>query len=49
MDLAQYGHGINGVLDAWIDFNRKGAFDTPNGLDIVAPFPPKELIENTSG
>lgn len=49
MNLAQYGQGINGDLDAWIDFNRKEAFDTPNGLDNVAPFPPKELIENTSG
>ena len=49
MDLASYQLGISGDLDAWIDFNRSNAFHSPNGLEVVAPFPPRELIENTSG
>jgi SAM-dependent methyltransferase len=49
MSLEQFRNGICGDLDAWIDFNRTGAFQTPGGLDVVAPFPPTELMQNTSG
>ena len=45
----RYGAGIGGDLDDWLDFNRAGAFRTDGGLDFVAPFPPAELMQNTTG
>jgi len=32
-----------------MEFNRAGAFDTDGGLALVAPFPPAELMQNTTG
>lgn len=41
--------GINGPLEPWLEFNAHGAFATENGLKLVAPFPPPELMVDTSG
>ena len=49
MNFERYRDGIGGDIDAWIDFNRTGAFGTSGGLDLVAPFPPTTLMQNTSG
>src|SRR5262245_47822250 len=49
MDLERYRDGISGDLDAWVDFNRTGAFSSPEGLQFIAAFPPTELMQNTSG
>jgi SAM-dependent methyltransferase len=46
---ARFASGIDGHLGDWLAFNRAGAFRTPGGLDIVAPFPPAELMQNTTG
>lgn len=44
-----YGAGISGDLDAWLKFNRSRASRRPRGLGVVAPFPPAELMKNTTG
>jgi SAM-dependent methyltransferase len=41
--------GICGPLDEWLEFNAHGAFAVEGGLDMVAPFPPRNLMMDTSG
>ncbi|MGH6835530.1 MAG: class I SAM-dependent methyltransferase [Methylocella sp.] len=41
--------GICAPLDEWLEFNAHGAFATEGGLARVAPFPPPELMKETSG
>lgn len=41
--------GLAGDLDDWLTFNRSGAFSTPRGLEVVAPFPPVDLMQVTTG
>jgi SAM-dependent methyltransferase len=41
--------GISGPLDEWLEFNAFGAFALDGGLSMVAPFPPPELMMETSG
>jgi SAM-dependent methyltransferase len=41
--------GISGPLDEWLEFNAYGAFTLDGGLSMVAPFPPPELMMDTSG
>jgi SAM-dependent methyltransferase len=48
-DQDQISLGIMGDIDGWIDFNRHAAFDSPDSLKLVSPFPPPELMQNTSG
>ncbi len=49
MSFERFRDGICGDLDAWIEFNRNGAFATPDGLAHIAPFPPTDLMQNVSG
>jgi len=49
MSLERYRDGVSGDLDAWVAFNRTEAFASPDGLKLVAPFPPTALMQNTSG
>lgn len=48
-DLDAIRLGISGDIGAWIHFNRYTAFASPDNLALVAPFPPSELMRNTSG
>ena len=41
--------GIHGPLGPWLEFNRRGAFETPGGLAMVAPFPPADRMSITTG
>lgn len=41
--------GICGPLDKWLEFNAHGAFGLDGGLSMVAPFPPPDLMMETSG
>jgi SAM-dependent methyltransferase len=41
--------GIHGPLASWLEFNRIGAFETPGGLELVAPFPPAHRMQITTG
>lgn len=41
--------GIENPLDAWLDFNVRGAFDTPGGEAFIAPFAGEELMRDTTG
>jgi SAM-dependent methyltransferase len=45
----RYEAGIAGDLDAWLRFNGRDAFRARGGLRLVAPFPPMELMQNTTG
>jgi len=40
--------GIHGDLQAWLDFNRVGAFASRQNLALVAPFPPRRLMHKTT-
>ncbi len=48
-DLERVSLGVEGDFQEWLDFNLTGAFQTPNGLSLVAPFPPTELMLWTTG
>jgi SAM-dependent methyltransferase len=48
-DIERIRLGIMGDIDGWIDFNRHAAFDSSECLKLVSPFPPPELMQNTSG
>lgn len=49
LDADKIAAGINGDLQDWLAFNLTGAFALPDGLKHVAPFPPAELMQNTTG
>jgi len=49
VSLENARRGISGDLEEWLTFNRVEAFASPDSLALVAPFPPKELMQNTSG
>src|SRR5579871_1201750 len=49
LDLDRFRNGIRGDLDAWLDFNRTGAFESPEAFALAAPFPPAVLMQNVSG
>ena len=48
-DLNAIRLGIEGNVEGWIHFNRHTAFASAENLALVAPFPPRELMQNTSG
>jgi hypothetical protein len=48
-DLNAIRLGIEGDVEGWIHFNRHTAFASAENLALVAPFPPRELMQNTSG
>lgn len=41
--------GIHGPLTEWLEFNRHGAFESPENLALAAPFPPKDRMHITTG
>lgn len=49
LDVENVRAGINSDLGDWLQFNRVDAFALPDGLSHVAPFPPPELMQNTTG
>ncbi|TAL00900.1 MAG: glycosyltransferase [Rhodospirillaceae bacterium] len=49
MNVKRFRDGIRGDFDAWLEFNLDGAFESPESLEYVAPFPPRELMQNVSG
>lgn len=40
---------VHSGLDVWLRFNRSAAFESEENLRKVAPFPPSELMYNSSG
>ena len=44
-----FGQGCNLPREVWAWLNREGAFSDPSLTRFVAPFPPKDLMENVSG
>jgi 2-polyprenyl-3-methyl-5-hydroxy-6-metoxy-1,4-benzoquinol methylase len=41
--------GVHSDSKTWMSFNQVDAFESEGGLDLVAPFPPVELMQNTTG
>jgi SAM-dependent methyltransferase len=41
--------GIHAPLKDWLELNLHGAFSSPENLSLIAPFPPRELMQNTTG
>ncbi len=49
MDLTSLRLGIHGPLAEWLEFNRTGAFTSPELLGLIAPFPPLPRMIITTG
>ncbi len=49
IDLKTLRLGIHGPLAEWLEFNRTGAFASPELLSLVAPFPPPARMIITTG
>ena len=49
MTAIDYSLGCRMPLAAWIQLNRIDVFSDPRLLPHVAPFPPRELMQNVSG
>lgn len=49
IDLDAIRKGISGDIEDWMVFNRHAAFESEENLALVAPFPPPELMRNTTG
>jgi len=41
--------GVHGPLPDWLEFNRTGAFTSWEALALVAPFPPLDRVQITTG
>lgn len=48
-DLDRMRDGIHGNLQDWLAFNREGAFESEGHLALVAPFPPRDRMQITTG
>jgi SAM-dependent methyltransferase len=48
-DIEKLRLGIHGPLPEWLEFNRTGAFACKPNLALVAPFPPRDRMQITTG
>ena len=48
-DLERVREGIHGDLNEWLEFNRSAAFESGHNLSYVAPFPPSDRMQITTG
>lgn len=48
-DLEAMRLGVHGPLQDWLEFNRSGAFTSWDALALVAPFPPLDRVQITTG
>lgn len=49
MNVENYELGCRMPVEQWAQLNRSGVFDEPSLLKYVGPFPPLELMQNTTG